>query len=79
MVIVGLIMRILLILTFLFAVSALPVRAQTTDITGQGGSFAATKIHEIVRQDVLADDIRKEGRTIRRAFLKIAVRLAQIG
>jgi len=28
-------MRILLILTFLFAVSALPVRAQTTDITGQ--------------------------------------------
>ncbi len=39
-------MRILLILTFLFAVSVPPVRAQTTDITGQVFSTIEKKIIE---------------------------------
>lgn len=47
----------------------------TTDIAGQKGSFAATKVHETVRQDVLADDVRKEGRTIRRDLLTPLTRL----
>ena len=37
----------------------------TTDISGQRGSAAATQVHEAVRQDVLADDMRKEAGTIR--------------
>lgn len=41
----------------------------TTDITGQRGSLTASQVHEQVRQDVLADDMRKEGRTIRRDLL----------
>jgi len=41
----------------------------TTDITGQSGSVAASKVHEGVRRDILSDDIRKEGRTIRRDLL----------
>ena len=41
----------------------------TTDVSGQKGTIAATQIHETVRQDVLADDMRKEGRTIRRDLL----------
>ncbi|MCH8251060.1 MAG: DUF935 family protein [Planctomycetes bacterium] len=41
----------------------------TTETAGQSSSFAATRIHEVVRQDVLADDIRKEGCTIRRDLL----------
>jgi len=41
----------------------------TTDISGQSGSVAATQVHEQVRQDVLADDIAKEARTIRRDLL----------
>jgi phage gp29-like protein len=41
----------------------------TTDIAGQSGSVAASKVHEMTRQDLLADDIRKEGRTIRRGLL----------
>ncbi len=41
----------------------------TTDITGQSGSVAATQVHEHVRKDILADDIRKEGRTVRRDLL----------
>ena len=47
----------------------------TTDTTGQGGSFAASRVHDMVRQDVLADDIRKEGRTIRRDLLGPMTRL----
>ncbi len=47
----------------------------TTDITGQKGTLAATQIHETVRQDVLADDMRKEGGTIRRDLLGPMVRL----
>lgn len=41
----------------------------TTDIAGQSGSVAATQVHEHVRKDILVDDIRKEGRTIRRDLL----------
>ena len=47
----------------------------TTDIAGQKGSYAASTVHELVRQDVLADDARKEGRTIRRDFLAPLTRL----
>ena len=47
----------------------------TTDTTGQSGTFAASKVHDQVRQDVLMDDIRKEGRTIRRDLLGPMVRL----
>jgi len=47
----------------------------TTDTTEQGGSFAASRVHDMVRQDVLADDIRKEGRTIRRDLLGPMTRL----
>jgi phage gp29-like protein len=47
----------------------------TTDTTEQGSSFAATRVHEMVRQDVLADDIRKEARTIRRDLLGPITRL----
>ena len=39
-------MRILLILTFLFAVSATPVQAQTTDVIGQVFSAVEKKIIE---------------------------------
>ena len=47
----------------------------TTDIAGQKGSYAVTAVHETVRQDVLADDMRKEGRTIRRDLLTVLSRL----
>lgn len=47
----------------------------TTDITGQSGSVAASRVHEQVRQDVLLDDIHKEGRTIRRDLLGPLARL----
>jgi phage gp29-like protein len=41
----------------------------TTDVSGQKGTLTATAVHEQVRQDVLADDLRKEARTIRRDLL----------
>ncbi|HNQ21676.1 MAG TPA: DUF935 family protein [Phycisphaerae bacterium] len=41
----------------------------TTDTSGQRAALASTQIHEMVRKDVLADDIRKEGRTLRRDLL----------
>ena len=47
----------------------------TTDIAGQSGSVAASRVHEEVRKDILADDIRKEGRTIRRDLLAPMTRL----
>lgn len=47
----------------------------TTDTAGQSGTFAASRVHEMVRRDVLADDIRKEGRTIRRDLLSSITRL----
>ncbi len=47
----------------------------TTDIAGQSGSVAASRVHETVRQDILADDVRKEGRTIRRDLLGPLTRL----
>ncbi|MHC5110215.1 MAG: phage portal protein family protein [Planctomycetota bacterium] len=42
----------------------------TTDTFGQRGSFAAGRVHELVRQDLLRDDIRKESLTIRRDLLQ---------
>ena len=42
----------------------------TTDIAGLSGSVSASRVHETVRQDIVADDIRKEGRTIRRDVLE---------
>lgn len=50
----------------------------TTDITGQSGSVAATRVHDEVRQEILADDMRKEARTIRRDLLTPLV-LMQFG
>jgi len=47
----------------------------TTDIAGQSGSVAASRVHEEVRKDILADDIRKEGRSIRRDLLGPMTRL----
>jgi phage gp29-like protein len=47
----------------------------TTDISGQRGSLTAAQTHETVRQDLRADDVRKEGRTIRRDLLTPIVRL----
>lgn len=47
----------------------------TTDVTGQRGSLAATQVQDEVRKDILADDIRKEGRTIRRDLLAPVTRL----
>lgn len=42
----------------------------TTDITGQSGSIAASRVHDEVRRDLLADDIRREARTLRRDLLR---------
>lgn len=42
----------------------------TVDTAGSTGTFAAAQVHERVRQDILEDDIRKEGRTIRRDVLR---------
>jgi len=47
----------------------------TTDIAGTTGAVAAARVHEVVRQDILADDIRREGRTIRRDLLAPLTRL----
>ena len=42
----------------------------TVDMADQGGSKAAAEVHDRVRKDILLDDIRKEGRTIRRDMLR---------
>lgn len=42
----------------------------TTDTTGATGTYAAGAVHENVRQDLLEDDVRKEGRTVRRDIIK---------
>lgn len=47
----------------------------TTDVSGQRGSLAATQVQDEVRKDILADDLRKEGRTIRRDLLGPITRL----
>ena len=47
----------------------------TTDISGQSGSVAASRVHDEVRQEILADDMRKEARTIRRDLLAPLTRL----
>ena len=41
----------------------------TTDVAGVSGVLSATLVHEEVRKDIRSDDIRKEGRTIRRDVL----------
>ncbi len=47
----------------------------STDITGQSGSIAAAQVHERVRGEILADDMRKEARTIQRDLLAPMVQL----
>jgi phage gp29-like protein len=47
----------------------------TTETPGLGGTFGATRIHEEVRKDLRADDIRKEGHTLRRDLLGPLARL----
>lgn len=42
----------------------------TTETVGETGTFAAAEIHNRVRLDLRQDDIRKEGRTIRRDVLR---------
>ena len=42
----------------------------TVDMSEQGGGKAAAEVHDRVRTDILLDDIRKEGRTIRRDILR---------
>ncbi len=46
----------------------------TTETTGASGTFAASTVHERVRQDIRDDDMRKEGTTIRRDILSPLVR-----
>ncbi|MCG3130894.1 MAG: hypothetical protein FLDDKLPJ_01668 [Phycisphaerae bacterium] len=41
----------------------------TTETTGAAGTLAASAVHDQVRQDLRADDIRKEAQTIRRDVL----------
>lgn len=47
----------------------------TTETPGTKGTFAASRIHEEVRKDIRTDDVRKEGRTIRRDVLAPLCRL----
>ncbi len=47
----------------------------TTDISGQRGALTATQVHDEVRRDILADDIRKEARTIRHDVLSPMTRM----
>ena len=46
----------------------------TTDTTGGTGTYAAASVHEGVRQDLLAGDVKREARTIRRYVLGPMVR-----
>ncbi len=41
----------------------------TTDVAGVSGVLSATMVHEQVRKDIRTDDVRKEGRTLRRDLL----------
>lgn len=47
----------------------------TTETGGQTGTFSTAQIHNQVRLDLREDDIRKEGRTIRRDVLRPLVEL----
>lgn len=47
----------------------------TTDTAGARGTFAASAVHEEVRKDVRADDLRKEARTVRRDILAPIARI----
>lgn len=42
----------------------------TADTTGATGTFAAANVHDLVRRDLLSDDIAKESRTIGRDLLR---------
>jgi phage gp29-like protein len=42
----------------------------TVDLADQGSSLAAAEVHDRVRLDIRQDDIRREGRTIRRDILR---------
>ena len=46
----------------------------TTDTTGATGTYAAAKVHDNVRRDLLESDIQKEARTIRSQLLAPLVR-----
>jgi phage gp29-like protein len=48
----------------------------TVETVGQSSAFAAADVHDRVRRDLLEDDIRKEGRTLRRDLLRP---LSQLG
>ena len=41
----------------------------TTETPGTKGTFSASQVHEEVRKDIRADDLRKEARTVRRDIL----------
>lgn len=41
----------------------------TADTAGSTGTYAAATVHNDVRQDLLEDDVRREGRTIRRDLI----------
>jgi len=41
----------------------------TTETVGVSGTFAASRVQSLVREDIRTDDIRKEGMTIRRDIL----------
>ncbi len=47
----------------------------TTETAGQTGTFSTAQIHNEVRLDLREDDMRKEGRTIRRDVLRPLVEL----
>jgi phage gp29-like protein len=47
----------------------------TTETPGTKGTFAVSRVHEEVRKDIRADDMRKEARTIRRDVLAPLCRL----
>lgn len=47
----------------------------TVDTAGTTGTFSTASIHDRVRQDLRDDDVRKEGRTIRRDLLRPLVEL----
>ncbi|HUU84622.1 MAG TPA: DUF935 family protein [Phycisphaerae bacterium] len=47
----------------------------TTETTGVSGTLTVSMVHQEVRKDVLADDMRKEARTVRRDILAPMCRL----
>ena len=45
-------------------------QALTTDTAGGTGTYAAAAVHNLVRQDLLEDDVKTEGRTVREQIVK---------